>query len=76
VENDDGHHLIGGHEVVCVEGINHALLGMAEGAGAGNAGQHKEAKLVWVDGCRPIYKLASFVVVIECLPKEVDVVSE
>jgi hypothetical protein len=31
---DDGHHLIGGHEVVCVEGINHTRLGLAEGAGA------------------------------------------
>jgi hypothetical protein len=70
-----GHHLIGGHKVVCVEGINHTLLGLAEGAGAGNVAQHEEAKVVWVDGCRPIDELTSFVVLIECLPEEVDDVS-
>jgi hypothetical protein len=70
-----GHHLIRGHEVVCVEGINHTLLGLAEGAGPGNAAQHEEAKVVWMDGCRPIYELTGIVVLIECLPEEVDVVS-
>jgi hypothetical protein len=61
-----GYHFIGGHEVVCVEGINHTLLGLAEGAGAGNAAQHEEAKVVWVDGCRPINELACFIVLTEC----------
>jgi hypothetical protein len=70
-----GHHLIGGHEVVCVDGINHTLLGLAEGAGAGNAAHHEEAKVVWVDDCRRIYELTGFVVLIKCLPEEVDVVS-
>jgi hypothetical protein len=70
---NDGHHLIGGQEAFCVEDINHTLLGLAEGAGARNAAQHEEAKVVWVDGCRPIYELTSFVVLIECLPEEVDV---
>jgi hypothetical protein len=37
---------------------------------------HEEAKVVWVDGCRPIYELTCFVVLIECLPEEVDVVSQ
>jgi hypothetical protein len=31
---------------------------------------------VGVDGCIPIYELAGFIVLIECLPKEVDVVSQ
>jgi hypothetical protein len=75
VENA-GHYLIGGQEVVCVEGNNHTLLCLTEGAGARNAAQHEEAKVVWVDGCRPIFELACFVVLIECLPEEVDVVSQ
>jgi hypothetical protein len=70
-----GHHLIGGHEVVCVEGINHTMLGLAEGSSARNAEQHEEAKVVWMDGCRPIDELTSFVVIVECLPEEVDEVS-
>jgi hypothetical protein len=47
---------------------------MAEGAGVRNAAQNQEAKVVWVDGCGPIYELVGFVVLIECLPEEVDVV--
>jgi hypothetical protein len=75
VENT-GHHLVGGHEVVCVEGIiNHTLLGLAEGAGVGNAAQHEEAKVVWVDGYRPMYEMGCFIVLIECLHEEVDVAS-
>jgi hypothetical protein len=69
------HHHIGGHEVVYVDGINHTLLGLPEGAGAGNAAQHEEPKVVWVDCCRLIYELTSFIVLIECLPEEVNVVS-
>jgi hypothetical protein len=43
---DVGHHFIGGHEVVCVEGFNDTLLGLAERAGAKNAAQHEEVKVV------------------------------
>jgi hypothetical protein len=68
-----GHHLIGGHEIVCVEGINNTLLNVAEGAGAGNAAQHEEAKVVWVGGYIPIYEMAGFTILIECLHEEVDV---
>jgi hypothetical protein len=52
------------------------MLGQAEGAGAGNTAQHEEAKVLWVDGCIPIYALAGFVLLIECLSEEVDVVNQ
>jgi hypothetical protein len=42
---NDGHHLIGGHEQ-CVEGVNDTLLVMAERAGDGYAAQNEEAKVV------------------------------
>jgi hypothetical protein len=73
---DAGRHLIGGHEVVCVEGINDTRLGLAERAVAGNAAQHEEAKVVGVDGRKLIYELACFIVLIKCLLEEVDIVSQ
>jgi hypothetical protein len=72
---DVGHHLIGGHEVVRVEGINDTLLWVAESTRAGDATQHEKAKVVGVDGRRPMYELAGFVVLIESLLEEVDIVS-
>jgi hypothetical protein len=69
-----GHHLVGGEEVVGVEGVNDALLGLAERPVAGYATQHEQAEVVGVDGCGTIKKLTCFIVVIKRLPHEVDVV--
>jgi hypothetical protein len=71
-----GHHLIGGHEVVGVEGVNGTSLGLAERAGARYATQHEEGEVVGVDGRGTINKLTSFIVVIECMSHEMDVVSQ
>jgi hypothetical protein len=73
---DDGYHLIGGHQVVGVEGVNGTLLGLTERAGAGYATQHEEAEIVGVDGRGTINQLTFFIVVIERLSHEVDVASQ
>jgi hypothetical protein len=39
---DVDHDLIGGQQVVGVEGVNDTLFGLAERAGAGDATQHEE----------------------------------
>jgi hypothetical protein len=70
------HHLIGGQHVVGVEGINDTLLGLAERAGNGYATQHEEAEVVGVDGRGTINQLTCFIVVIELLSHEVDVVTQ
>jgi hypothetical protein len=75
VENA-GHHLIGGHEVVGVEGVNDTLLGLAERAGAGYAAHNEETKVVGVDGRGAINQLACFIIFVECLPEEADIVSQ
>jgi hypothetical protein len=73
---DVGHHLIGGQHVVGVEDVNDTLFGLAEKAGARDATQHEEAKVGGVDGRRTINLLTCFMIVIERLPHEVDVVSQ
>jgi hypothetical protein len=71
---DVGHHFIGGQHVVGVKGVNDTLLGQAERAGAEYATQHEEADFVGVDGRGTINQPTCFIVVIERLPHEVDVV--
>jgi hypothetical protein len=71
---DVGHYLIGGHEVVGVEGFNDTLLGLTERAGAGDATEHEEAKVVGVDG-RGINQLTCLIVVIERVRHAVDIVT-
>jgi hypothetical protein len=52
------------------------MLGLAERAGDGNTAQHGEAKVVGVDGRKPIYEPVGFIVLIEYLPHEMDIVSK
>jgi hypothetical protein len=73
---DDGHHLISIQHVVGVEGVNDTLFGLAERAGVGNATQHEEAKVVGLDGRGTINHMTCFIVVIERLPHEADIVTE
>jgi hypothetical protein len=47
---DAGHDLIGIQEVVRVEGVNDALICLAERTGARNALQHEETKVVRAGG--------------------------
>jgi hypothetical protein len=68
---DASHHLIGGQHVVGVEGVNDTLLGLA-----GYATQHEEAEVVGVDGRGTVNQLTCFIIVIERLPHEVDVVGQ
>jgi hypothetical protein len=49
---------------------------LAERASAGYATQHEQAQIMRVDGCIPINRFAGFVVVVERLPREVDVVGQ
>jgi hypothetical protein len=51
---DEVHHLVGGHEVVCVKGVDDALLGPTERAVAGSVTHHEQSQIVGVDGCGPI----------------------
>jgi hypothetical protein len=73
---DVGHHFVGGHEVICVEGVDDTLLCLSERTVVGYATQHEHAQIVGLDGCRTINYLADFIVVIERLPHEVDVVGQ
>jgi hypothetical protein len=52
------------------------LFGLTERAGAGDATQHDEAEVVGVDGRGTINHLTCLIVVIERLPREVDIVIE
>jgi hypothetical protein len=70
------HHLISGHEVVCVEGVDDALFGLTVWAVDGNTAQHEETEVVRVDGSGAINRLTCLVVVIELLPHVVDIVIE
>jgi hypothetical protein len=47
---DACHLLVCGHAVVGVESVDDTLLGLSEGAVAGNAAHHYEARVVRVDG--------------------------
>jgi hypothetical protein len=73
---EDGGHLINRQHVVGVEGVNGTFFGVTERAGARYVTQHEEAEAVGVDGRRPIYELACFVVLIKSLHEEVGIVSQ
>jgi hypothetical protein len=51
-------------------------LVFSEVTGAGNAAQHEESGVMWVDGSQPINHFTCLVVVIEGLAHEVDVLRE
>jgi hypothetical protein len=73
---DVGHDHVGRQDVVLVEGVNDALFGLAEGAGARNATQHEEAQVARVNGRRAINNITGFIAIIESHAYEVDVFSE
>jgi hypothetical protein len=73
---DVGHHVISGHQVVCVERVDDALFGQTVWAGVGNTEQHEETEAVGVNGSGTINHLTSLVVVVERLPHVVDIITE
>jgi hypothetical protein len=73
---DDGHHVISGQHVVCVERVNDALFGLAVWAVAGITAQHEETEVVGVSGSGTINHLTCLVVVVERLSHVVDIVIE
>jgi hypothetical protein len=73
---DDGHHVISGHHVVCVERVDDALFGLTVWAGVGNTMQHEETEVVGVNGSGTINHRTCLVVVVERLPHVVDIVTE
>jgi hypothetical protein len=73
---DASHHFISGQHVVCVERVDDALLGLTVWTVAGNTAQHEETDVVRLDGSSSINHLIGIVVVVECLPRVVDLVTE
>jgi hypothetical protein len=73
---DDGHHVISGEQVVCVERVDDALFGVIVWACAGNTAQHEETEVVGVNGSGTINNLTCLVAVVERLPHVVDIVTE
>jgi hypothetical protein len=71
-----GHHVISGQHVVCVERVDDALFGLTVWAGAENTAQHEETEVVGVNGSGTINHMTCLVVVVECLPHVVDIVTE
>jgi hypothetical protein len=73
---DNGYHVIITKQVVYVERVDDALLGMTVWAGAGNTAQHEETEVVTVNGSGAINHMTGLVVVVERLPHVVDIVTE
>jgi hypothetical protein len=73
---DAGHHLISGRHVVCVESVSDALFSVTVWPVAGDTAEHEETEVVGVDGSGAINHLVGLVVVIERLPRVVDIVTE
>jgi hypothetical protein len=73
---EDGHHVISGQRVVCVERVDDALFGLTVWDGAGNTAQHEETEVVRVNGSGTINHLTCLVVVVERLLHVVDIVNE
>jgi hypothetical protein len=73
---DVGHHVINGHEVICVERVDDTLFRLTVWAGDENTAQHEEAEVVGVNGSGTINHLTCLVVVVARLSHAVDIVTE
>jgi hypothetical protein len=73
---DDGHHLVRIHEVIGVERVESALLGMSILSRVGDTMELPEAQVIRINGHLVINHLACFIAVVEGLSHEVHVLRD